>query len=194
MVGPGADDDIEVILKSESRCASCGHPARPGVAFCTGCGARFSPPGSSEAPAATGPGPARIAPGRPAPTPAPTPPPTPAPGPATAAGGQALPPLAASAANRARPAARPAASRPAPRPSSSVSAGEALFMIGDVAFSVGKAIFYGVGLIVIVLMIFGYSHAHTAEFRDECTLYQNGIGSMDFPDNLLCHAFYERRY
>lgn len=47
------------------------------------------------------------------------------------------------------------------------------------------------GLFVIVVTIWGFDRAHSADFKVECVAYQAHETSMSFPDNLLCLTYWQ---
>lgn len=58
---------------------------------------------------------------------------------------------------------------------------------------------FGLLKVAVVLLVIGtgiwaYTHSHTDEFKLRCAGQKLGFRQLDFPDNVLCDVFYERKY
>lgn len=164
-----ANDELEIVLHDTQRCTGCGAQLRAGTQFCSQCGSSRS--GSTDPPTVASTSRAATSPGDP---------------------GAILPPLSSSEAARTRgrlPQPRPPR-QAQPQADDRLSGFDIAVTIFEGIFSLGKGLLWLAAIALVGLMIFGYSHAHTDEFKVECAIQQLSGEQMSFPDNVLCEAFY----
>lgn len=172
-----ADDELEIVLHDTQPCTECGSPLRSGTKFCSRCGSAHGGSAAMQIPVQPTASSPRVA------------------EPAIHTGA-ALPQLPSRDAALARgrlpqpQSPRQSHTRSGPRPADRLSRMDVAVAVFEGIFSIGKALFWLAAIAVIGLMIFGYSHAHTDEFKLECAVQQLSGEQLPFPDNVLCDAFY----